>query len=98
MSTREDQGAATTVVVGSRVGLHARPAAIVARAVGSLDATVRLSKDGAAPVDASSPLFIMTLGAKQGDEVLVQAEGPGAADAVQRIAALIAQDLDADDH
>ena len=77
-----------SVVVGSSVGLHARPAAIIAEKVGELDAEITLNG-----VDASSSLMIMTLGAKQGDTVEV--EGDDAA-AVDVIAALVEQDLDAD--
>jgi len=46
-----------SVVVGSSVGLHARPAAIIAEAAGSLGGTVTING-----VDASSSLMIMTLG------------------------------------
>ena len=52
-----------TVVVGSAVGLHARPAAIIADAAGELDSEVTLAVAGEEPVDAASSLLIMTLGA-----------------------------------
>ena len=52
-----------TVAVGSSVGLHARPAQIISEAVGELDAEVMLGVPGDEPVDASSSLLIMTLGA-----------------------------------
>jgi phosphocarrier protein len=95
MSVQEHVSA--TVTVGSRVGLHARPAALVARAVAALEASVSIAKGEAGPVNAASPLLIITLGAKCGDEVTVHAEGPGAAEALQQIVDLIAQDLDAED-
>lgn len=82
-----------TVVVGSRVGLHARPVALIAQAAARLDAGVRIGRGGKS-VDARSPLLLMTLGAKHGDEVIVEAEGAGAAEAVAEIAALVAADLD----
>ena len=56
----------TSVTVGSSVGLHARPAAIIAEAAGGLGSTVTING-----VDASSSLMIMTLGAKCGDSVEV---------------------------
>ena len=56
-----------TVIVGSAVGLHARPAAIIAEAAGELDSEVFLAVPGEEPVDASSSLLIMTLGAGNGD-------------------------------
>ena len=79
---------AKSVVVGSSVGLHARPAALIAEAAGGLDATVTING-----VDASSSLMIMTLGAKCGDTVEVAGEDPSA---VEAVAALVQSDLDAD--
>jgi phosphocarrier protein len=81
-----------TVTVGSSVGLHARPAAIISEAAGELDAEVTLAVRGEEPVDASSSLLIMTLGAACGDEVEVASEDQTALDA---IAALVEKDLDA---
>ncbi len=84
----------TTVVVGSAVGLHARPAAIISEAALELDSEVLIGIPGDEPVDASSALLIMTLGAGNGAEVEVS--GDNEAD-VAAIAALVAQDLDAED-
>ena len=81
-----------TVVVGSSVGLHARPAAIISEAAGDLDSEVTLAVAGEEPVDAASSLLIMTLGAACGDSVEVA--GDNQAD-VDLIAALIEKDLDA---
>lgn len=83
--------ASTTVAVGSTVGLHARPAALVADAAGEYDDEILLSVDGGDPVDASSALMIMTLGAEHGTEVTVESENE---EAVEAIAKLIASDLD----
>ena len=81
-----------TVTVGSAVGLHARPAALIAEKAGSLGSTVTLAVSGGNPVDASSALLIMTLGAKKGDSVEVSGDDEGAVDT---IAAMVEQDLDA---
>lgn len=81
-----------TVTVGSAVGLHARPAAIISEKVDELGAEITLAIPGGEPVDAASSLLIMTLGAANGDKVEVT--GPDQA-AVDTIAALVAQDLDA---
>ena len=81
-----------TVSVGSAVGLHARPAALIAEKAGSLGSTVTLAASGGSPVDASSALLIMTLGAKKGDEVEVSGDDQGDVDT---IAAMVEQDLDA---
>ena len=82
-----------TVVVGSRVGLHARPAALIAEAVAKSGVPVTLATPGGSPIDAGSPLLIMTLGAKQGAEVTVTSDDPAVLD---QIAGMVAKDLDAD--
>ena len=81
-----------TVTVGSPVGLHARPAAIISEAAGELDVVVTLAVAGEEPVDAASSLLIMTLGAACGDSVEVASDDQSAVDT---IAALVEKDLDA---
>lgn len=83
----------TTVVVGSAVGLHARPATIIAEAVAAAGAEVTLAVEGEDPVDAGSALMIMTLGAEKGTEVTVTSDDD---DALASIAELVAADLDAE--
>ena len=86
--------ASKTVTVGSAVGLHARPAAIIAEAAGEYDDDILLSVEGNDEgVDAASPLLIMTLGAEKGATVTVTSDDE---DAVNAIAALIERDLDAE--
>jgi phosphocarrier protein HPr len=80
-----------TVIVGSRVGLHARPAALIAEAVGKSGVPVSLATPGGNPIDAGSPLMIMTLGAKQGTEVVVSSDDPAV---LEWIAGMVVQDLD----
>lgn len=80
-----------TVTVGSSVGLHARPAAIISAAAGELDSEVTIAVPGGESVDAASSLMIMTLGAACGDPVEVSGDDQAAVDA---IAALVEKDLD----
>ena len=82
----------TSVTVGSSVGLHARPAQIISEAAEELESEVLIGLPGDEPVDASSSLLIMTLGAGKGATVEVSGEDPAA---VEKIAGLVAQDLDA---
>lgn len=82
-----------TVVVGSAVGLHARPAAIISEAAGDLDTEVFIGLPGDEPVDAGSSLLIMTLGAENGATVEVSGESEADVDVV---AALVEKDLDAE--
>ncbi|AEG81863.1 MULTISPECIES: HPr family phosphocarrier protein [Corynebacterium] len=87
--------ASKTVAVGSAVGLHARPASIIAEAAGEFDEEIFLALEGEDDdeTDAASSLMIMALGAEKGDKVTVTSEN---AEAVEKIAALIEKDLDAE--
>lgn len=78
---------AKTVVVGSTAGLHARPAAIIAKKVAALGSAVTING-----VDASSSLAIMTIGACKGETVDISGSDEVVVDA---IAALVEQNLDA---
>ncbi|MBW4716489.1 dihydroxyacetone kinase phosphoryl donor subunit DhaM [Saccharothrix obliqua] len=81
------------VVLTNDVGLHARPAALVARALAGLDARV-LVRYGEQEADAASVLALMGLGAPGGARVEVVATGPDAAEAVRRVSALAARNFD----
>ena len=86
--------ASKTVKVGSTVGLHARPATVIAEAAGEYDDDIILTLVGGDEddeTDAASSLMIMAMGAEHGDEVTVTSDN---ADAVEKIAALIEQNLD----
>ena len=72
---------ARTVTLRNRLGLHARPAAILARLMAGFDAVVVV--DG---VNAASVLELMTLGAAGGRELVVRVSGPQRA---QALAALV---------
>ena len=78
--------------MGSSIGLHARPAAIISEAVVNAGVPVTLTLEGGEPVDAGSALMIMTLGAGNGAQVTV-ASGDEAV--CHQIAELVQQDLDA---
>ena len=55
-----------------------------------------IEKAGGSAVQASSMLMLMTLGAGNGDEVTLRAEGEGAEESVNALAALLEKDLDAE--
>jgi phosphocarrier protein HPr len=82
-------------VIASAVGLHARPAALFTQAAAKVPVPVTIAKVGGDPVDAKSILFVLTLGAAHGDEVVLRADGDGAQEALESLAALLEQDLDA---
>lgn len=83
------------VVVGSRIGLHGRPAAMVVRTATAQPVAVRIGVAGKAPVDATSIIAVLSLGAKGGDTVTVEAHGDGADAALDAMVAILAEDLDA---
>ena len=63
------------VTIGSKVGLHARPASLFAKA---------------------AMLGLLTLGAEFGDSVTLSADGEGAEAALDKLAAMLGRDLDAE--
>jgi phosphocarrier protein HPr len=85
-----------TVVVGSKVGLHARPAALFVQAAAALPVKVTIAKPGGTPMDARSILSVLALDARGGDEVVLAADGDGADGALDELAALVGRDLDSD--
>jgi phosphocarrier protein HPr len=85
------------VVVGSKVGLHARPAAMFVQAAAKQPVKVTIAKaSGGDAVDARSILSVLALDARGGDEVVLAADGDGADQALDELAALVARDLDSE--
>ena len=84
-----------TVAVASRVGLHARPAALFTQAVTAAGIPVTIATDGKAPVNAASILMVMALGVPHGQEVTLTAEGEKADKVLDDLVGLLATDLDA---
>jgi phosphotransferase system HPr (HPr) family protein len=83
--------AETKVVVKHKVGLHARPASLFVQAAKKFVShlTVRnLTTDGEA-VDAKSIISVLTLGVLQNHEILIQADGADAEEAVGRLRTLV---------
>jgi phosphocarrier protein len=82
------------VIVGSRVGLHARPAALFVKAATEQPVRITIRKGDGQPVDARSILRVLALGAKNGDTVTLEADGEGAVEALEAVAVLVAEDHD----
>lgn len=88
-----------TATIASRVGLHARPAAIFAEAAGDLPVEVTIAAEGEPAdeaMDASSILSLMSLGAKHGDKVVLRAEGEGSEEALDSLVKILETDHDAE--
>lgn len=77
------------VEIVNRLGLHARAAAKLVHRASAFDSRVTLVKDGE-EVDAKSILGILVLAAAQGTRLTLRAEGADEREAVDAIAALIA--------
>ncbi|MFI8410929.1 HPr family phosphocarrier protein [Paeniglutamicibacter gangotriensis] len=87
-----------TATIASRVGLHARPAAIFAEAAGNQDLEVTIAREGEPAdeaLDAASILSLMGLGAEHGAKVVLRAEGEGAESVLETLAAILETDHDA---
>lgn len=88
-----------TATIGSRVGLHARPAAIFAEAAGNTGLEITIAKEGDPEdeaMDASSILSLMSLGAEHGQKVTLRAEGPNAETALDHLVTILETDHDAE--
>ena len=85
------------VAVASPDGLHARPAALFVKAAAESGVVVRVAKvDGAGDADGRSILAVLALDIRQGDEIVITADGPGAEDALDRLAGMLdGEDADA---
>lgn len=83
-----EQDGAARVVLGNTTGLHARPAALLARLVARFDAKVTVND---AP--AESVFELMKLGALGGAELLVSAVGPQAEEAREAVVEAISSGL-----
>ena len=77
-------GMRATAVLRNPLGLHARPAAQLARTAASFDAAVTVNG-----VDAASVLALIALGASGGQQVAVTASGPQARAALAAVVAEI---------
>lgn len=84
------QRAETTVSVGNRLGLHARPAMAFVEAASGFSASVSVRRaDGDEVVDGKSIMHMMMLAATKGTELVICAEGDDAEDAVASLRQLV---------
>ncbi|MFT4186050.1 MAG: HPr family phosphocarrier protein [Micrococcaceae bacterium] len=86
--------ATKTATIGSKVGLHARPAAMFVQAVTATGLPVTIAKEGGDPVDARSLLAVMAQSFSYGTEVTLSAEGDGAEEKLEELANMLDSDLD----
>ncbi len=76
------------IVIQNAEGLHARPAEMFARLARQFHSRIELVREDRR-VEASSIIDLLTLGAVQGTEMVLEAEGDDAEQAVDALARLV---------
>lgn len=89
MSAGSDTAICRDLAIVNKRGLHARAAARFVQLAETFDAEISVSRDQTT-VDATSIMGLMMLAAGPGSSVRVKAEGRQAAEAVEALAALVA--------
>lgn len=79
--------------VGSKLGLHARPAANFARAAEATGYDISITFNDST-VDAASLLEVMTLGAEYGDTVTLTCEDDASESAIDGLVVLLSEETD----
>lgn len=64
-----------TYTITDPVGIHARPAGLLVKAVKALDSTITIAKDDGKSAVGTKLMALMGLGIKQGETVTVTVEG-----------------------
>ena len=81
------------ITITNELGIHARPAGMIANTSSRFACDIKLVKDGM-EVNAKSIMGIMTLAAGKGSVIEVAAKGNDEADAVKAIEELFAKKFD----
>ncbi len=87
-SMGEPEKLTRTFVLSNKLGLHARPASIMAKTAKLYSAKVTVDKDGT-QADARSILSLLTLAAGQGSQLTLMVEGDDAAEAMNALEKII---------
>jgi len=79
------------VVVQSKVGLHARPAALLVKTAGGFSSriTVENLTRGTKPVNAKSILSVLSTGVRMHDQIRITADGADEEAAITALADLV---------
>ena len=84
----EQEPVERTFVIGNKLGLHARPAAVFVQTANRFEASVEVQKEDI-KIDGKSIMGIMTLAAEKGSLITVRATGKDATEAMEALAKLI---------
>ena len=77
------------IQITNRLGLHARPAALLVQTASDFDCDIKIKKD-AVEVNAKSIMGVLMLAAEYGSVLQLQCEGPDEKQAAQAIETLFA--------
>jgi phosphotransferase system HPr (HPr) family protein len=77
------------VTIVNKLGLHARPAALLVKTATKFESEIFFKKDGL-EVNGKSIMGVMMLAAEMGSKVLVVAKGPDEKEALAAVAAVFA--------
>jgi phosphocarrier protein len=83
------------ITVSNRAGIHARPAAMLVRAVNAFACTVHLTRDNYT-INAKSIMSVITLGASYGTQITIKANGVDEQDAVDTVVQLFESKFEED--
>ena len=91
--------AARDIIVSNKLGLHARPAMQFVDLANQFLSAVLVKKGGEEPeqADGKSVMQMIILAATEGTPLRIEAEGPDAEDAVDKLAALFANKFGEED-
>lgn len=81
------------VTVLNPMGIHMRPADLLSRAAQQFQCQIEIEKDGQA-IDCKSIINILTLGARQGTQLSLRANGVDAEEAVAALSGLFDRGFD----
>ncbi len=84
------------VTVQNPLGIHMRPADVLSRTAQQFDSQIVIEKDGQL-IDCKSILSILTLGARQGTQLNLRADGEDAEAAVEVLTELFDRGFDETD-
>lgn len=79
------------VIIKSKQGLHARPAALFVQVANRFDSAITIKKDKQ-EINGKSIMGILILAAEKGTKVTIIAQGPDAEEALEKLAELVSKD------
>jgi len=79
------------VTIQNKQGLHARPAALFVQVANKFDSQITVAK-GKEKVNGKSIMGILMLAANKGSQIIIEASGEDAEEAILQLEALVSKD------